>query len=138
MCTDENSRELISELQEKYNDDIFPVKMGVKLLELAPGRAVVELLITGDMLNLHGIAHGGMIFTMADTAFGLASNTRGPAVAMQANINFIRPAKPGSVLRATAQEEQLTRKTGVYNITVETDGGENIALLRGVVFRKEG
>ncbi len=109
--------------------------LGVKLLEVTPGCARVEMKLTGDMLNFHGIAHGGAIFSLADTAFAIASNSRGPAVALQVSINFTGAVRVGAVLTATAREEALTRKTGIYNIVVEDDRGETIALFRGVVYR---
>ncbi len=128
----------VSEIKKKYTDDTFPYGLGIRLMEAGPGYAGVELVIKEDMLNLHGTAHGGVIFTLADTAFGLAANTRGTAVALQASINYIRAVKPGTRLVATAREEYLTRKTGIYNITVQDEEGDTIALFRGVVYRKGG
>ncbi|MBS4021001.1 MAG: hydroxyphenylacetyl-CoA thioesterase PaaI [Dethiobacter sp.] len=125
------------EIKAKYAADTFPQKMGIKLVELTPGYARVEVKVTEDMLNFHNIAHGGAIFTLADTAFGLASNSRGPAVALQVSINFISAVDPGTVIFATAVEEQLTRKTGIYNITVASEEGKTVALFRGVVYRKK-
>ena len=73
---------------------------------------------------------------MADTVFSIAGNTRGLAVALQANINFLKPAHLGDILTATAEEESLTRSTGVYNVRMENQKGDVVALFRGVTYRK--
>lgn len=123
-------------IKEKFARDTFPRSLGIELLELAPGYARVALELGENMVNFHGIVHGGAIFTLADTALGLASNTHGdPAVALTVTINYLAPARPGNRLVATAEEEHLTRRTGVYRIRVTTGSGENIALARGTVYR---
>ena len=134
---DQNKDPAVEKTREKYQHDLFPLKMGIKLVEIEPGSATVQMETNDEMTNFHGIVHGGVICTLADTAFGLAGNSRGQtAVGLQTSVNFIRPVKPGTVLRATAREEQLTRTTGVYNIVVQNEKGETIALLRGTAFRK--
>lgn len=125
-------------IKEKFARDTFPRSLGIELLELAPGYARVALKLGENMVNFHGIVHGGAIFTLADTALGLASNSRGDAaVALTVTINYLAPARPGDSLVATAEEEHLTRRTGVYRIRVTTGSGENIALARGTVYRKQ-
>lgn len=124
------------EIRDKYKEDLFPRSLGIEIKHLSPGCCTVEMQVTREMTNFHGITHGGALFTLADTAFGLASNSRGTAVALQASINFLAPSKPGERLSATAREEHLTRSTGIYNITVENEKKEIIALFRGVVYRK--
>ena len=134
---DDNNDRMVDEVKRNFKQDAFPLKLGVRLVELNPGFSKVEMKVTREMLNLHGIAHGGAIFTLADTAFGLASNTRGPAVALQVSINYIRSVNPDTMVYAMAEEEELTRKTGISNITVQTAEGKAVALLRGTVYRKE-
>ncbi len=124
-----------AEVKAKYEQDFFPRSMGIRLVHLSPGHSKVEMPVKEEMTNFHGITHGGALFTLADTAFGLASNSRGPAVALQVSINFIAPSTPGQLLTATASEEHLTRSTGIYSITVENEEGQLIALFRGVVYR---
>lgn len=124
-------------IKEKFSQDTFPRSLGVELLELAPGYARVALELGTNMVNFHGIGHGGAIFTLADTALGLASNSHGdPAVALTVTINYLAPARPGDRLVATAEEEHLTHRTGVYRISITTGSGEKIALARGTVYRK--
>ncbi|EEG77981.1 hydroxyphenylacetyl-CoA thioesterase PaaI [Dethiobacter alkaliphilus] len=133
--SDNNMEQTIKDIKAKFNKDYFPFNLGIEIVELAAGFAQVKFTVTKEMQNLHGMAHGGAIFTLADTALGLAANTRGKAVGLQVSINYIRPAKPQTVLIATAEEEQLTRSTGIYNVTVATEAGKKVALFRGVVFR---
>lgn len=124
-----------NDIKEKYRDDLFPQFMGVKLEEVRAGYARVSLKISPDMLNFNGVTHGGAVFTLADTAFGLASNSRGTALALQVSINFVKGTKSGDLLTAEAKEEHLTRSTGIYLVTVYREN-EKIALMRGTVFRK--
>ena len=128
----------IKELKQRYlNEDIFPNHLGIELLELSSGFARMKMQVTEQMVNFHGITHGGATFTLADTAFGLASNSHGAtAVALQASINYVSPAQPGEVLEAVAYEESLTRSTGVYHVRIEKENGSQVALFRGVVYRK--
>lgn len=128
--------DLSQDVRERYQGDNFPRSLGIEILELGPGYAKVGFTVRPDMVNFHEIAHGGAIFTLADTAFGLASNTRGPAVALTVNINYLAPAKPGAYLTATAREEHLTKRTGIYAITVADAQGQAIAIARGTVYRK--
>lgn len=116
----------------------FAQNLGIKVKEASPGFAVLEMEIDEGMLNNFQTIHGGAIFTLADTAFGLAGNTRGDAVAMQANIHFFKPGLLGDVLTATATEENLTRSTGVYQVKVKNQKGDTIALFSGTVFRIQG
>lgn len=105
--------------------------LGMELLEAASGRAVVTMRIAPAMINGHGIAHGGFVFTLADTAFACACNTYGPVtVAAGADISFLRPVREGDVLVATATERSLAGRSGVYDVTVSR-GEEVVAEFRG-------
>jgi len=127
----------IENIKERYAADSFPQSLGIQLEELAPGYARLSMRLNEKMVNFHGIGHGGAIFTLADTALGLASNSRnGTAVALNVTINYLAPARPGNRLTAVAEEEHLTRKTGVYRVTITNDTGDNIALVRGTVYRQ--
>jgi acyl-CoA thioesterase len=92
---------------------------GAELVEPGPGRAVVRLTVRADMVNGHGIAHGGYLFLLADTAFAYACNGYGPvAVARSAHIEFLAPAREGDVLEAEATERSRTGRSGVYDVAV--------------------
>ena len=105
--------------------------LGMELLEAADGRAVVQMRVAQTMINGHGIAHGGFVFTLADTAFACACNSHGPVtVAAGGDIDFVAPAREGDVLVATAQERARYGRSGIYDVTVRR-GSELIAEFRG-------
>jgi acyl-CoA thioesterase len=113
-------------------DDRASASLGIELVELALGRAVATMTVTGSMVNGHAIAHGGLVFTLADTAFACACNSHGPVtVAAGADITFVAPAREGDVLTATAQERVSYGRSGVYDVTVTRADGEVIAEFRG-------
>jgi acyl-CoA thioesterase len=99
--------------------------------DIGPGRAIVSLTVGESMVNGHGACHGGVLFTLADTAFGFACNSHGPqAVAYLCEILFARPVRLGDVLVATASERLAYGRSGVYDVTVAR-GGEVVAEFRG-------
>ncbi len=129
---------ICSEVMTKLNNDPFPNHLGVKVLELSPGYARVSLAVDDKMTNIHRITHGGVVFTVADVALGLASNSYGrDAVAVNVNISFVRASKPGDTLTATAREEHRGRRMAGYNVKVEDQNGRLVAVVQGLVFLKE-
>jgi len=113
--------------------------LGIVLEDARPGYARASLRITETMVNGHAIAHGGVTFTLADSAFAFACNSRNePNVALQASISYVNAVKLGDVLVADAQEQSSKGRTGVYDITVTRGGGELVALFRGVCYRIKG
>jgi acyl-CoA thioesterase len=106
--------------------------LGMRLDEVAPGRARLSMPITEAMTNGHGICHGGFIFSLADSAMAFAANPRGePAVAQHASITFVRPGRVGEVLVADAVERMHAGRSGMYDVRVATAGGELVAEFRG-------
>ena len=105
--------------------------LGIGLISSGPGRAVTEMVVTADMVNGHGMAHGGTVFTLADTAFACACNSWGPVtVASGCEIVFVAPAGIGDVLQAEATERTRFGRSGIYDVTVRR-GGDVIAEFRG-------
>ena len=105
---------------------------GIEIEEARPGYARIRMILRPDMLNGHGIAHGGMIFSLADTAFAYACNSRNlRTVAAQASIVFLDAAREGEVLIAEAEEQALVGRSGVYNVAVRTEDGRSIAEFQG-------
>jgi acyl-CoA thioesterase len=105
--------------------------LGMELLEVGDGRAVLQMRIAQTMINGHDIAHGGYVFLLADTAFACACNSSGPVtVAAGADITFLRPVREGDVLTATATERVSYGRSGIYDVTVSR-GGEVVAEFRG-------
>jgi acyl-CoA thioesterase len=116
--------------------------LGIALDEVAAGRARLRLRITGEMVNGHGLAHGGYLFLLADAAFAYACNAHGPvALAHSAQVTFLRPVRAGEELVAEAAERVRYGRNGVYDVTVRRCGdGEIVAEFRGqsVTVREPG
>jgi acyl-CoA thioesterase len=116
-------------------DDRIADYFGMKVESAGEGSAVVSLAVDERHLNGNGVAHGGVVFSLADVAFACAVNSRGPAVSASSSINFCAPGKPG-VLRATAREISLSRKLGTYEVVVTDAAGKTVAILTGLAYRK--
>ncbi|MFG6466279.1 hydroxyphenylacetyl-CoA thioesterase PaaI [Roseateles sp. BYS87W] len=113
-------------------DDAASRMLGLHVAEISPGRAVVTMTVRADMLNGFAICHGGLIATLADSAFAFACNSRNAlTVASGFGIDIVKSAKLGDVLTATASETSLAGRTGLYDITVTNQHGELIAMFRG-------
>ena len=119
--------------------DAASKRLGMVIEDARPGRARVAMTITEEMVNGHAIAHGGVTFTLADSAFAFACNSRDePNVALQASISYIGAVHLGDRLVAEAVEESSKGRTGVYDVRVTRGGGELVALFRGVCYRIKG
>ncbi len=113
-------------------DDAASRLLGLQITEIAPGRAVATMTVRADMLNGFAICHGGLIATLADSAFAFACNARNAlTVASGFGIDIVKSARLGDVLTATATETSLAGRTGLYDITVTNQHGELIAMFRG-------
>ena len=105
--------------------------LGMEIVDIGPGRATLTMTVRPEMVNGQRIAHGGFIFTLADSAFAFACNSHNNrAVAAQGNISFLRPGKLGDRLVATAREISRSGRSGIYDVRV-TVGDEVIAEFRG-------
>jgi len=105
--------------------------LGMELLHVGPGTAVVQMRVALQMLNGHSIGHGGYVFMLADTAFACACNSHGPVtVASGADITFIAPVREGDVLVATAAARARYGRSGIYDVTVRR-GDDIVAEFRG-------
>jgi acyl-CoA thioesterase len=114
-----------------WKEDDASKGLGMEILQVRPGEAVLTMTVGPHMVNGHGIAHGGFIFLLADSAFAFACNSHNErAVAAQCNISFIRPGKLGDRLIATAREISRTGRSGIYDVRVTVDDIA-IAELRG-------
>jgi acyl-CoA thioesterase len=105
----------------------------IEIEEAREGYARIAMVVRADMLNGHRICHGGMIFALADTAFAYACNSRNvETVAQNATIAFLAPGREGDRLVAEAQEQALSGRSGVYQVTVANQKGEKIAIFQGL------
>jgi len=125
-------------LKEMAAREPFARVLNIKVLEIKAGYARVEATIGPEMLNIHGITHGGALFALVDEAFELASNSHGTvAVALNMNITFFAPTGPGDALTAEAKEIFRTNRTATYQIDVTKDEGKRIATCQALVYRKK-
>lgn len=116
-----------------WANDAATQSLGMELIEVAPGRAIITMRVTPNMLNGHGICHGGYIFTLADSAFAFACNSYNQLVVAQENtITFLAPGKAGELLTAQATEQHLAGRSGIYDAVVTGEDGRKIALFRGL------
>lgn len=106
-----------------WADDRASRSLGMRVVEVGPGTATVSMTVREDMVNGHGIGHGGLTFTLADTAFAFACNTYNRrTVAQAAEIRFLAPTRLGDVLVARAVERSREGRDGTYDITVHGEG----------------
>ena len=97
--------------------------LGMEIVDVAPGRATLTMTVGEAMLNGHEIAHGGFIFTLADSAFAFACNSYGErTVAQHCTISFIKPVAKGDRLVATAREVSRVGRSGIYDVSVSANG----------------
>ena len=112
--------------------DRASLALGMKLLEVGPGSASMQMAVRADMANVHNTCHGGFIFTLADSTFAYACNSHNKnAVAVTCMIEYLRPAYVGDLLTARGSEQGLEGRNGVYDIRVENQKQELVALFRG-------
>ena len=114
--------------------DYFGELLGIKVIDVKSGYAKISLKITKNHLNFSGFVHGGVIFSLADCAFAEASNFDSPAVAVQVNINYIRPAAEGDTLTAEATRISDGKTFALFNITV-TKQEKLVALFSGLAYK---
>lgn len=124
----------LEQLKKYFVNDAFAQMCGIEIIEAGPGFARTRLAVKKQHLNSLGIAHGGIIFSLADMAFAAAAHTRGKsAVAINTNISFIKAGKT-KTLFAEAREASRNRKLATYSVQVKDDSGEVLALFQGMVY----
>lgn len=118
-----------------WTDDAASAMLGMRVESVGPGAARVSMVVRPDMVNGHDLCHGGLIASLADSAFALACNSHGPVtVAAGFSVDFLAPGRLGQTLHADAREVSLRGRSGVYDVTVRADdpaSGEVIAEFRG-------
>jgi acyl-CoA thioesterase len=122
-----------------YGRDRASQSLGMSVTTVRPGFAQVTMAVRPDMVNGHGLCHGGLIFALGDSAFAFACNTYDEAtVGAAASIDFLASARAGDTLTAEARELWRTRRNGLYEIVIFNGHGERLALLRGRSYRIDG
>jgi acyl-CoA thioesterase len=118
--------------------DYFSQWLGIERMEEEDGYCMLKMTIRPEMCNGFEIAHGGISYSLADSALAFASNSHGrQAVSVETSISHIKPLKAGDVVIATAEEKSCSNKMAIYDVRVEKINGELVALFKGTVFRKE-
>lgn len=123
-------------VDKMYNNDPMSKWLGIKRLEDGPGISSLEMIVREEMLNGFSIAHGGVTYSLADSALAFASNSHGiQSVSIETSISHVKPVKAGDILRTEVTEQNVTRSTGLYYITVFNQENIAVAYFKGTVFR---
>ena len=121
-----------------FAQDAFSQWLGVQVVEVAEGRCVLRMAVREEMTNGFGTAHGGIVFSLADTALAFCTNASGEiAVALDCSISYPTAVRPGDVLTAVGTQQDTTRKIGFANVTVTNQNGETVGHFRGTVYRTQ-
>lgn len=116
--------------------DLFSQWLGIEVLEIREGYSKIRMTLRPEMINGFNVIHGGVTFSLADSAFAFACNNRNNlSMALDTSINFTKPTRPGDVLTAEGKELHNGRTTGLYLITVTNQEGQQVALFKGTCFR---
>ena len=123
-------------IDKMFLNDPFSLWLGIKRISEKAGDVVLELTVREEMLNGFGIAHGGITYSLADSALAFSSNSYGvQSVSIETSISHTKSVKKGDVLRTKVEEKSLTKKVGIYYITILNQNQEEVALFKGTVYR---
>ncbi len=123
-------------VNKMMQDDLFSQWLGIEVIEIREGYSKIKMLVRKEMVNGFGIVHGGIAFSLADSAFAFACNNRNVlSVALDTSINFLKPVHPGDELTAEAKEIHNGKSTGLYHVTITNQHDHAIAMFKGTCFR---
>ncbi len=130
---DLSAKKVVNHMMEH---DLFSQWLGIELVEIKEGYSKIQMLVRAEMINGFGIVHGGIAFSLADSAFAFACNNRNQvSVALDTSINFIKAVQVGDTLIAEATEIHNGRSTGLYHISITNQRSEQVAFFKGTCFR---
>lgn len=119
-------------------DDAFSRWLGIEILDVKPGHVTLSMLVRPEMTNGFNVSHGGIAFSLADSALAFASNSYGRvALALENNISYVRQINAGDILTVSTEEISMGNRIGVYSIIIVNQDGTKAAAFRGTVFRTE-
>ena len=119
-----------------YHNDPFSMWLGIDRVAHGPGSCVLSMKVRQEMLNGFDIGHGGITYSLSDSALAFASNSHGrKCVSVETSISHTNPIKQGDTLTATAKEKSITNKIGIYEVEVVNQQGTIVSLFRGTVYR---
>jgi len=134
--SNENDLKATQVVQHMMEYDLFSQWLGIKVMEIKEGYSKITMTIRKEMINGLGIIHGGVAFSMADSAFAFACNNRNVlSVALDTSINFLKPVHVDDVLIAEAKELHNGRSTGLYHITITNQHEHIVAVFKGTCYR---
>ena len=123
-------------VDKMYKNDLFSKWLGIDIVEKRIGKSKLTMTVRQEMVNGFGIAHGGITYSLADSALAFACNSKGrKSMSIETSISHIKPCHVGDVLTAEAVEESLSYKIAVYHISVKNQDNETVALFKGTVYR---
>lgn len=126
----------IKVVEKMMADDAFSQWLGIEVVDIKPGYAELQLLVRKEMVNGFNVTHGGIAFSLADSALAFASNSYGRvALALENNISYMKKVMPGDLLTAKTDELSIGNRIAVYNIEITNQESEKVATFRGTVFR---
>lgn len=116
--------------------DAFSRWLGIEMLEITPRSARIRMTVRAEMVNGFGVSHGGIVYSLADSALAFAANTNGNVtVAVENSISYPQPVQVGDTLTAVAEEETFTNRLGYYRVIVKNQNDLLVAIFRGTVYR---
>jgi len=116
--------------------DAFSQWLGIEILEIAPRRSALRMTVRAEMVNGFGVSHGGIVYSLADSALAFASNTHGAVtVAIENAISYPNPVRVGDALTAVAEQESFKNRLGFYRVTVHNQDDALVAIFRGTVYK---
>jgi acyl-CoA thioesterase len=134
MTPAEKAQRIVAQM---YEHDPFSQWLGIERVEVRPGSCTLRLAIRQEMLNGFGIAHGGIAYSLADSALAFASNSRGKhALSVETSISHTAPLREGDLITAIATEDSLSQRIALYRVEVRNQHHELAAVFKGVVYRK--
>ncbi len=123
-------------VEKMMRDDLFSQWLGIEVIEIKEGYSKIKMAVRKEMINGFGIVHGGIAFSLADSAFAFACNNRNVlSVALDTAINFLKPVHVDDVLTAEAKELHNGKSTGLYHITITNQLSHTVAIFKGTCFR---
>lgn len=133
MTNDERAVQVVAKMMK---DDLFSQWLGIEVLAVKEGYSQIKMIVRKEMINGFGIVHGGIAFSLADSAFAFACNNRNNlSVALDTAINFTKPVHVGDELTAEAKEIHNGKSTGLYHISITNQKNHIVAIFKGTCFR---
>jgi acyl-CoA thioesterase len=130
-----NAKEVVAHMMKH---DLFSQWLGIQVLDIKEGYSKIKMTVREEMINGFGIIHGGIAFSLADSAFAFACNNRNVlSVALDTSINFLKPVHVGDVLIAEAKELHNGKSTGLYHITITNQKDHVVAVFKGTCYRTD-